>query len=269
MCGRYASFMARNDIQLAFDLDSLGPETEGLAPSWNVAPTQNIAIIVERLLKNEDLAPASHGASASGTLTESVDGAAASRAPAADGPSPRQLLGISRELHVARWGLVPPWAKDLAGGPPMFNARIETVAEKRTFAPSLKNRRCIIPANGYFEWQSGSGGKIPHYMHYADNSPLAFAGLYSWWKAPDGSWLLSATIITKEAEGPMSRIHDRIPAILRAEDYDQWLDPHLNDPLAARAIVEIEGPELTADIVGTNVGNTRNNAPENIVPVEH
>ena len=67
----------------------------------------------------------------------------------------------------------------------------------------------------------------------------------------------------------MSRIHDRIPAILRAEDYDQWLDPHLNDPLAARAIIEIEGPELTADIVGTNVGNTRNNTPENIVPVEH
>lgn len=221
--------MVRNDIQLAFELDSLGAETEGLAPSWNIAPTQDVAIIVERLGE----------------------------------PS-----GRHRELHVARWGLVPPWAKDLASGPPMFNARIETVAEKRPFAPSLKKQRCIIPANGYFEWQATASGKIPHYIHYQDDAPLAFAGLYAWWKAPDGTWLASTAIITKHAEGPMSHIHDRVPAILRAEDYDQWLNPHLDDPLAARAILETATPELAADIVGKGVGNTRNNTAQNIIPTE-
>lgn len=229
MCGRYASFMAPNEIQLAFDLDALGEETEGLAPSWNVAPTQDIAIVLERLAESDQQ--------------------------------------VSRELHMARWGLVPPWAKEPGAGPVMFNARIETVAEKRTFAPSLKKRRCIVPANGYFEWEKTSSGKVPHYIHYAAGGPLAFAGLYGWWKAPDGSWLLSATIITRSAEGPMSRIHDRIPVILPRESYDQWLDPHLDDPEAARSIIDVPSPELVADIVGKNVGNVRNNSPENIKPV--
>lgn len=230
MCGRYASFMAPHDIQLAFNLDALGEETEGLAPSWNVAPTQDIAIIVERLDEEADK--------------------------------------VSRELHVARWGLVPPWSKDPAAGPQMINARIETVAEKRTFAPSLKKRRCIVPANGYFEWQATAGGKIPHYIHYADESPLAFAGLYGWWKAPDGAWLLSATIITRAAAGPMTQIHDRTPVLLRPDYYDQWLDPRLTDPLAARAVIERPNPELSAQVVAKAVGNPRNNSPENILPVE-
>lgn len=221
--------MASNDIQLAFDLDSLGEETEGLAPSWNVAPTHNIAIIVERLLDSD-----------------------------AGG-------GISRELHVARWGLVPPWAKEPARGPQLINARMETVAEKRAFAPSLKKRRCIIPANGYFEWQAAADGKIPYYIHLPDGRPLGFAGLYGWWKKPDGSWLLSATIITRAAEGPLSQIHDRAPVVLWSEDNDSWLDPHLTDPATARAIIERPNEELVAEIVGKSVGNPRHNTPENIV----
>ena len=102
-----------------------------------------------------------------------------------------------RELHVARWGLVPPWSKDPSKGPQMINARIETLPEKRTFAPALAKRRCIIPADGYFEWQAKATGKIPHYIHSTNGELLAFAGLYGWWKKPDSTWLLTATIITR------------------------------------------------------------------------
>ncbi len=120
MCGRYASYTALTDIQLAFDIDSLGPECESLEPSWNVAPTQDVPIVVERF----------------DTFHPSA------------GNNPPGGEKVVRELHVARWGLVPPWSKDPSQGPQMINARIETRAEKRSFAPSLAKRRCIVPADG-------------------------------------------------------------------------------------------------------------------------
>ncbi len=240
MCGRYASFSALTDIQLAFDLDALGPECEVLTPSWNVAPTQDVGIIVERIPDGHKSEP---GSSTPGSGS------------------------VTRELHVARWGLVPPWSKDPSTGPQMINARIETLAEKRTFAPSLATRRCIVPADGYFEWQACAGGKIPHYIHSTDGTPLAFAGLYGWWKKSDGSWLLSATIVTRAAEGELAAIHDRTPVILTRNEFSEWLDPHQEDKFAALQLIDRPNQPLQADVVGKAVGNIRNNSPDNILPV--
>ncbi len=252
MCGRYASFSALRDIQLTFDLDALGPECEVLTPSWNVAPTQDVGIVVERILNGHD----------------AVDGTQIAGAPTKEPDSSAQGSGsVTRELHVARWGLVPPWSKDPSKGPQMINARIETLAEKRTFAPSLATRRCIVPADGYFEWQATAGGKIPHYIHSADGVPLAFAGLYGWWKKPDGSWLLSTTIVTRAAEGELAAIHDRTPVVLTPNEFSEWLDPHQQDKYAARQLIDRPNQLLQADVVGKAVGNIRNNSPENIQPV--
>lgn len=234
MCGRYTSYSVLGDVQLAFDIDSLGSECESLRPSWNVAPTQDIPIVVERI------------------ALEAVEHA----------PN-----GVVRELHVARWGLVPPWSKDPAKGPQLINARIETLAEKRTFAQSLAKRRCIVPADGYYEWQAAAGGKIPHYIHSASGALLAFAGLYGWWKNPDGTWLLTATIITASAQGNLAAIHDRNPVVLTSAEYASWLDPSQQDPHAALALIGRPNQTLRADVVAKAVGNIRNNSPENIVPV--
>ncbi|MFT3943454.1 MAG: SOS response-associated peptidase [Ancrocorticia sp.] len=255
MCGRYASFSALTDIQLAFDLDALGPECEVLTPSWNVAPTQDVGIVVERILDGHpsDIR-AVYGTQIAGVPTKEPDSSQGSHS-------------VTRELHVARWGLVPPWSKDPSKGPQMINARIETLAEKRTFAPSLGKRRCIVPADGYFEWQATAGGKIPHYIHATDAAPLAFAGLYGWWKKPDGSWLLSTTIITRAAEGDLAAIHDRTPIVLTPDEFAAWLDPHQEDKYAALQLIDRSNQPLQADVVGKAVGNIRNNSPENIRPV--
>lgn len=252
MCGRYASFSALTDIQLTFDLDALGPECESLTPSWNIAPTQDVGIVVERIDNSPEI------------LSGRVASADANkrRTPTNDGEP-----CVTRELHVARWGLVPPWSKDPTKGPQMINARIETLAEKRTFAPSLAKRRCIIPADGYFEWQATADGKIPHYIHSTGGTPLAFAGLYGWWKKPDGSWLLSTTIITRAAEGELAAIHDRTPVILTRDEFSEWLDPHQQDKLVAHQLINRPNQPLQADVVGKAVGNIRNNSPENIRPV--
>lgn len=288
MCGRYASYTSPTGIQLAFDLDSLGPECESLPPSWNVAPTQDIPIIVERMdphgSKNRSDRPApdgginGHGNPAvaaephqpSGSGVETRDHS--SNGTHAHGHAPgntaiRDSGSAVRELHVARWGLVPPWSKDPSKGPQMINARIETLPEKRTFAPALAKRRCIVPADGYFEWQAKATGKIPHYIHSTNGELLAFAGLYGWWKKPDSTWLLTATIITRAAEGELAKIHDRTPVVLERFEFSSWLDPGQDDPYAALAVIDRPNRELHAEAVGKAVGNVRNNGPENIIPV--
>ncbi len=274
MCGRYTSYTVLTDIQLAFDLDSLGPECESLQPSWNVAPTQDIPIIVERAIPNSAENSGGRevlsGANKEGVQHVEPAGPANSSGDSArvtGNAQARNTNSVVRELHVARWGLVPPWSKDPSKGPQMINARIETLAQKRTFAPSLAKRRCIIPADGYFEWQSAEGGKVPHYIHSTNSELLAFAGLYGWWRKPDGSWLLTATIITRAAEGDLARIHDRTPIVLERTEYTSWLDPAQDDPYTALAIIDRPNRTLQADIVGRAVGNIRNNSPQNIVPV--
>lgn len=221
MCGRYATFTRLDEQPGLFDLDLVTEPVAERPPSWNVAPTTAVPIIVERYDE-----------------------------------------GLSREAHLAHWGLLPPWAKDKSFAPKMINARSETIAEKRSFAPSFKKRRCIVPADGYYEWKKVTAGKQPYYITRTDGQPLAFAGLYSWWRDADG-WLLSTTIITKAAD-QLADIHDRIPAILERDAFSSWLDPNSEDVDAAMEILHRPNPPLTAIPVRKDVGKVGINEPENI-----
>src|SRR5690606_25996273 len=174
----------------------------------------------------------------------------------------------------ARWGLAPAIADDVRMGARMINARIETVAEKNAFAKSLRTRRCILPADGYYEWRKGAEGKTPHFIHRADAAPLAFAGLYAFWRDPTKAdddparWLLSATILTQPARTQLAGIHDREPVVLRRAAVAQWLDPAVTSPEEALAAVVPERPRLQFHQVGPRVGNVRVDSPELIEPVD-
>lgn len=172
-----------------------------------------------------------------------------------------------RFAEVAKWGLVPTWAKDPGIGSKMFNARVETIAQKPSFKNAFTKRRCIVPANGYYEWQQSDGDKVPQFIHTVDGSPLAFAGLVEVWRpASDQPWLVSFSIVTTASRGEMEQIHDRQPAILDPENVDAWLDPqsHPDDLFAA---VAAPTPELTWHPVDKRVGNVRNNGPDLVDPV--
>jgi len=164
-----------------------------------------------------------------------------------------------REAEAAKWGLVPGWAKDPGIGVRAFNARSETIAEKATFKNAFAKRRCVVPANGYFEWQVTDDGKVPQFIHTADGSPLAFAGLTEVWRASkDDPWLVTFSIVTKAAQGEMTQIHDREPVMLGSDDVDVWLDPESAQDDLFAAIAE-PGPGLVWHAVDNRVGNVKNN----------
>ena len=145
-------------------------------------------------------------------------------------------------LAQFQWGLIPSWAKDPKIGSRMINARAETLAEKPSYRTALTRRRCLIPADGFYEWREADnpkeGGRTPMYFHRADDDALfAFAGLWDEWHAPDGSPLRSCTIITGTPNPLVAPIHDRMPIILRPENESAWLDPSLRDPDALTALL--------------------------------
>ncbi|MBB4746979.1 SOS response-associated peptidase [Actinoplanes lobatus] len=198
-------------------------------------------------------------------LFEAVDVAEPLRASWNVAPTdPVPLIRMSKEhegrvLDTARWGLVPHWAKDLKVGARMINARAETVAELRSFAPSFAKRRCLVPADGWFEWVRDGKEKQAFYMTPADGSPLAFAGLWSAW-GPES--VLTCSVVTTAAVGGLTRVHDRMPLVLPPERWADWLagggEPErLLRPLSER---ELEAIEIRP--VGPTVGNVRNNGPE-------
>jgi putative SOS response-associated peptidase YedK len=132
-------------------------------------------------------------------------------------------------LTTLRWGLIPSWAKDESIGSRMINARAETLTEKPSFKNLLRRRRCLIVADGFYEWKTEGAGKTPMYITLADEQPFAFAGLWDLWKSPEGAEIQSCTIITTEPNELMAAIHNRMPAILRPGAYEDWLNPHLRD----------------------------------------
>ena len=155
----------------------------------------------------------------------------------------------ARHLGSYHWGLIPSWAKDPAIGSRMINARAETLAEKPSFRTALSRRRCLIPADGFYEWQAApegvKGGKTPTYLHRKDSGLFAFAGLWDEWHAPDGSPLRSCTIITTTPNSVAARIHDRMPVILRPGDEAFWLDSAVTD---ARDLLSLLAPYPAADM---------------------
>jgi putative SOS response-associated peptidase YedK len=171
-------------------------------------------------------------------------------------PAPDQ----SRELVLLHWGLVPSWAEDPSIGNRMINARAEGVAEKPSFRNAFKKRRCLIPADGYYEWQKQGAKKQPYLIHLPGHEPFAFAGLWEHWRGTqDGEPLESCTIITTDANDATRAIHNRMPVILAPCDYALWLDPAVQDRGRLESLlVPFTSTELVAEPVSTHVNNPRN-----------
>ncbi|MDR1151161.1 MAG: SOS response-associated peptidase [Bifidobacteriaceae bacterium] len=241
MCGRYANYHAHDIVARAFGIDRI---EERLDPSWNVAPTQRVAIVTD------DAAPS-------------------------PGDAP------VRVLRGARWGLVPPWVKDPSAGPLLINARSETLTVKPAFRAAASRRRAIVPASGYFEWQADHGRpKVPYYLAPADGGPLGFAGVAGWWRpassmgvstreAGDGGdeeedgprWLASVAIVTRPAADAVGHIHDRMPVVVPPDAVDAWLDPSLTGRHEVDAMLgAMPPPVLVPRRVSRAVGSVRNNS---------
>jgi putative SOS response-associated peptidase YedK len=169
------------------------------------------------------------------------------------------------------WGLIPMWAKDPSIGSRLINARAETLEEKPAFRGSLKHKRCLILADGFFEWRTSPGGKakIPYFIHMNDRRPFAFAGLWDSWNSPDGSQVKTATIITTEPNDLMTLIHNRMPAILHPRDHAKWLDPSPQTPDDLKPLIKpYPAEEMSAYPVSTLVNKPENDRPDLVVPVK-
>jgi putative SOS response-associated peptidase YedK len=234
MCGRFASFTQTQDLADELAIAEIAEDARLLPPSWNVAPTDPVRIVVERAAKDS--------------------------------------AAVTRSMRLARWGLVPSWSKDPSGGARMINARSETLLDKPAFAKPFKARRCIVLADGYYEWRklslptTGSKKipKQPYWIHPAGPGVAAFAGLYEFWRNPAASetdpdrWLVSTTVITRPASESMAPIHDRMPFVLPPGAWNQWLDPSVGD---ASDLLQIDNAPLTTLPVGDAVGSVQNDGP--------
>jgi putative SOS response-associated peptidase YedK len=189
-------------------------------------------------------------------------------APTKDVPA-AVVRGDERRLVALRWGLVPSWAKDPRIGSRLINARVETVAEKPAFRAAFARRRCLLPADGYFEWKPPAEGrpsaknpKQPYYLRPADGSPFVMAGLYEIWKDAEGRPLWTATVITTDAADDQGHIHDRAPLTVPVALWDDWLDPDLSGAGLLGDLPSAVAGNLVATPVSTLVNDVRHNGPE-------
>ena len=164
------------------------------------------------------------------------------------------LAGSGRELALLRWGLIPSWSKDPAIGNRLINARAETAHEKPSFRNAFRRHRCLIPANGFYEWQRQERGKQPFFVHMRDKRLFAFAGLWDRWESPDAGVIETCAILTTAANTVLALIHDRMPVILPPGEYARWLDPALQDTESlAPLLVPFPPEEMLAFPVSTRV----------------
>lgn len=183
--------------------------------------------------------------------------------------SPTQTIAAIRAkpegwvLDALRWGLIPHWAKDLKTLPNLINARGETVHAKPAFRSALKKRRCLIPADGFYEWHREGKSKIPHYFHMKGGEPFAIAGLWETWTDAEGKSLESCTLVTTSANALLEPIHDRMPVILLKQDYALWLDPAVTEPEKVMPLVRpLDADLMTSHVVSRRVNNARFDEPE-------
>jgi len=242
MCGRYASTRSPEDLVDLFHVDQWNPE-QVLAPNYNVAPTDEVWAVLE----------------------------------AAD----RETGAVERQLRPLRWGLVPFWAKSPNVGAKMINARVETVHEKPAYRRAFAKRRCLLPADGFYEWQAvpatgtRKAYKQPYFISPEDGQLMALAGLYEIWRDPErdkddpAAWWTTCTVITTEATDAAGRVHPRMPLALDPADQASWLDPAHENPDELRALlISPAGGHLDARAVSTAVNNVRNNGPHLLDPAE-
>jgi putative SOS response-associated peptidase YedK len=173
-----------------------------------------------------------------------------------------------RSLSMLYWGLVPGWAKEKAIGARMINARAETLAEKPSFRSAFKRRRCLVLADGYYEWQRSGAVKQPYYIRLASGEPFAMAGLWERWRDPEsGSPLESCTIVTTTPAAAIAHLHDRMPVILAPESYGIWLAPDREQSVEIDRLLGPSGLDLAAGPVGRQVNNARNDGPDLVEPL--
>ncbi|MBG1266079.1 SOS response-associated peptidase [Nostoc sp. WHI] len=189
-----------------------------------------------------------------------------------------------REFKQLHWGLIPSWAKDSRMGVKLINARAETVAEKPAFRSAFKHRRCLVLADGFYEWQRQQGKKQPFYFRLQDGQPFGFAGLWERWRClrqpvrvasptgeagtPANEEIISCTILTTAANELLQPIHERMPVILEPQDYDLWLDSQVQTPQILQQLLRpYPAPAMTAYPVSTLVNNSRHNSPQCIIPL--
>jgi putative SOS response-associated peptidase YedK len=180
----------------------------------------------------------------------------------------RDPAHLHRQARRHRWGLIPPWANDPGIGSRMINARAETVATKPAFRKALKERRCLLLADGFYERQRQGGRKQPFYIRLRDGRPFAFAGLWEHWERPDVPPLDTCTILTTTSNDLVGGIHHRMPVILAPGDYDLWLDPGIQEVQRPQPLLcPYPAEEMTADPVSTRANNPANDSPECLEPV--
>jgi len=170
-----------------------------------------------------------------------------------------------RRAGIMRWGLVPAWADDPQDGARMINARSETVAERSAFRDAFERRRCLIPADGFYEWRTAGNTKIPMRITLGEQ-PFAFAGLWERWQKGDAAPLYTCSILTTTPAAAIASIHDRMPVLLRPEQYELWLDPAADPETLQSLLQPYAGPELQAYVVSTLVNKVENDGPECIAP---
>lgn len=174
-----------------------------------------------------------------------------------------------RELRLVKWGLIPFWAKDPSIGSRLINARAESAAGKPAFRTAFKHRRCLVPADGFYEWKRVEKKKRPYFFGSADKRPLAFAGLWECWEGPDGEVIESCTVLTTDSNELLQPIHDRMPVILKVEDYDLWLDPAVKKPeLLQHLLKPYPSEEMTGHPVTSKVNKTAYESPDCIKPAD-
>lgn len=174
-----------------------------------------------------------------------------------------------RDFTFFHWGLIPSWSKDIQIGSRMINARSETVTEKPSFRNAFKRRRCLIPADGFYEWQKQADGKQPMFIRPSEGAerPFALAGLWEFWSDPDGGTIQSCTILTTSPNELMAPIHNRMPVIIEPEDYDLWLNPESDPEQGLHLLRPYPAEKMVAYPVSTLVNNPRNDAAQCIQPV--
>ena len=217
MCGRFVRHSPPSTYAELFGIDPIPG-----GPSYNVAPTQNVAAI--------------------------------------------RISDGNREGVQLRWGLIPVWSKDKKTS--FVNARSDTVLQKPAFRSAIKKRRCLVPADGYYEWKTVGKKKQPYYFYMRDGRPFAFAGIWECWKG-EAEPLETCALLTTEPNEPARVVHDRMPVILPAASYDTWLDPSLDDPAAIQKLMATyPAAEMACHAVTPAMGNVRHNGPDCIEPIE-
>ncbi|MDT3766857.1 SOS response-associated peptidase [Gleimia hominis] len=302
MCGRYALWDEEENLVPLFNVDRVFAPVQ---PTWNAAPSQLLPVVFERLIEPEASNPHSGEPDVQVRVAASKPGLSGSKSqvgpeaskPRSDAAKTQPDGFVERRLQPLQWGLVPSWARDARR--PMINARSETALQKPSFKASMRRQRCLVPANGYFEWQTTPEGKQPFFLTKPPAGPnptdphadpdvcaqtgrapqaaeasaanpaevaasdpvMGFAGIYDAWQGPDG-WLRTFAILTRAAPDALGHIHDRSPVVVPPDLWDEWLCPTIDTDAEVAALLDaIPAPNLMPRAVSKAVGNVANNNP--------